>query len=188
MLKSRFLKYDEKQNQWFEVSAMAARDKIGHSLRFANRAHRRQKNMSRKRSNSTSSAETTTTNASLSICSSDTKSPRHECKKWGSLMDHLQSSPLPAPKYFLHKPSMPKVTTVMRETAIHPLPLSSNSMIREVYSMMASDSDIGEPRQRSLSCYGWEKHAPRKNDDMLAVLSDPLGEWENVKLFDFSSQ
>jgi len=41
---SRFLKYNEAQNFWEEISPMAARDKIGHALRFANRLIRRKRN------------------------------------------------------------------------------------------------------------------------------------------------
>ncbi|CAB9530771.1 expressed unknown protein [Seminavis robusta] len=32
---SRFLKFNDKENAWEEISALAARDKIGHALRFA---------------------------------------------------------------------------------------------------------------------------------------------------------
>ncbi|CAB9517899.1 expressed unknown protein [Seminavis robusta] len=40
---SRFLKHNEDLDVWEEISPMAARDKIGHALRFANRVARRRR-------------------------------------------------------------------------------------------------------------------------------------------------
>jgi hypothetical protein len=53
--KARFLKYNEAEETWEEISMMAARDKIGHSLRFAGRAKRRMRKI-HKRSTSVSSS------------------------------------------------------------------------------------------------------------------------------------
>ena len=73
----RFLKFDTKADVWEESPAMAARDKIGHSLRFANRETRR-----RRRRNQTSSTDSvcssssTSTATTVSISSSSVSSCR----------------------------------------------------------------------------------------------------------------
>lgn len=71
---SRFLKYNEEDDTWEEISSEAARDKIGHSLRFACRATKRRTTKGHKRtgsetsvtSNNTESTSTSTTTSSSS--------------------------------------------------------------------------------------------------------------------------
>lgn len=61
---SRFLKFNEDEQGWEEISAQAARDKIGHSLRFAGRSSARRKKKTHKRSGSISSTSSSGTESS----------------------------------------------------------------------------------------------------------------------------
>lgn len=63
---SRFLKFNEDEQVWEEISMMAARDKIGHSLRFAGRAKRRGQKLP-KRSESLSSASSAESEKATSV-------------------------------------------------------------------------------------------------------------------------
>lgn len=68
---SRFLKHNDNMVLWEEISSEAARDKIGHSLRFANR--RKNKNLKRSAasvSSSSSSSNGIVSDACSSTCSS----------------------------------------------------------------------------------------------------------------------
>lgn len=47
---SRFLRYNEAQSSWEELSVLAARDKVGHALRFANRETNKSDSESNRRS------------------------------------------------------------------------------------------------------------------------------------------
>lgn len=208
----RFLKYSEQQQSWEELSSMAARDKIGHSLRFANRTNRRKNTRGHKRSNSNSSTDLSIASSksasSTSTCSSGL--PQYcETKGWGSLVDHMANAFPPKP-IALHKPKMlqkPQLPTavskVLQEPAINQFSQPSNkrskmivevasqpsvnkghqdnAAVLEVFSSMANDippamADI----QTSMDSYG--------DLDILSALSDPVGEWDKMKFFDFSSQ
>ena len=66
---SRFLKFNEGTNCWEKINSENARDKIGHSLRFANRTNKRKtKKSQHKRTGSCSSQQSDSTD---STCSSD---------------------------------------------------------------------------------------------------------------------
>ena len=62
-LESRFLKFNEEENLWEEISVMAGRDKIGHALRFSARATRRHGKKSHRRTGSLSSISSTDSNS-----------------------------------------------------------------------------------------------------------------------------
>lgn len=76
----RFLRFDSKANVWDEIPTMAARDKIGHSLRFANRETRRRRRRNQTSSNdsvcSSSSTSTATTVSSSSSSGNSFSSSR----------------------------------------------------------------------------------------------------------------
>lgn len=119
---SRFLKYNAKEKVWEEISPMAARDKCGHALRFANRL----KNKASKKKTETQeyaapvnvapSASAATSSGSSSVASvSKSVSP--------SLVSTTSSSAAaPSTAATLSLSMTPATTTTTTQAALQPAP------------------------------------------------------------------
>ena len=76
----RFLNYNTKLHAWEELTAMAARDKVGHALRFANRKIRGKGSTDSSCSTSSSSSEASKPYAADSTATFSTSSSRPESR------------------------------------------------------------------------------------------------------------
>lgn len=91
---SRFLKFNEKLGYWEEISAMAARDKVGHALRFATRraTHSKKSPVSQIRRSTVSSDGSCTTASTGSSSSSSVTSTETVSSTIAHELDTLEKS------------------------------------------------------------------------------------------------
>lgn len=100
--KSKFLKFNDKEKVWEEISPLAGRDKIGHALRFANNhlssnkgkksrkaTPKRQGSFSSSSATSGTTATTAPTPSKAELVASLVEVAKDEPKVWDSLVDHL---------------------------------------------------------------------------------------------------
>ncbi|CAB9515312.1 expressed unknown protein [Seminavis robusta] len=107
---SRFLKFNDKEKLWEEITPLQGRDKIGHALRFANsnapkgsKGKKVRKGLRRQGSFSSCSATTASTSAAAKrtkaeLVASVVEVVKEEPKVWDSLVDHLTSTEEPTPE------------------------------------------------------------------------------------------
>lgn len=194
---SRFLKFNETEKVWEEISAMAARDKIGHSLRFSSRAKRRhlKKKPQHSRTGSGSSHSSANSNSTAStvpssVCENDTYT-------MDSLVGLLQSAAANEP-----------VVEEVSSTAVDSAPLESSSslddfLLIEFSADLQSETDIladiGEfkflfeddqqaaPADPLISFMDdilsvvndiEENELEGEEENLTTLLSEPVGEWE----------
>ena len=170
---SRFLKFNEKENIWEEISVMAGRDKIGHALRFSARATRRKGKKTHKRSGSLSSSSSSDSGAHLGWESLAVQ-PQHQESSSGSVSSSSSSSTAHG------EPPLPplKVSKIKREAT-----LTSDELdifLQQVSGESKFDSlDFSSVHRLYSMVENLElKHQRTANEETLStLLSEPLGEW-----------
>lgn len=177
---SRFLKYNFKTGEWEELSVMSARDKIGHSLRFAARATRRFKKAKNgiKRSGSASSLSS---NASLSSSSS------------------LDSS---ASSCIAIAPPAPVSSSCMGLTCMNEfnqfLALEAQFSAMECTAATATKSTSNDDEEDTIFMNSLmsmlqagnirdQQQKEQQDNNMLSLLIEPVGEWEDESASDLSN-
>ena len=178
--KSRFLKFNEKENIWEEISVMAGRDKIGHALRFSARATRRKGKKAHKRSGSLSSSSSSDSGALG--WESFAGQPQHQESSSGSISSSSSSSTA------LAEPPLPclKLSKMKREAT-----LTSDELdvfLQQVSGESKFDSlDFGSVKQivefglssmvENLELQQQTPVEPANEVSLSTLLSEPLGEW-----------
>ncbi|CAB9515307.1 expressed unknown protein [Seminavis robusta] len=176
---SRFLKFNEVDQTWEEISTMAARDKVSHALRFATRATRRVKQTTTKRSTSWSSASSSESNGRDSI-----------------VQQIMQSSGTTVPSTSLEpSPLSPLKTTGTDKQENNQFEMCSDATVRdtllllqEAQALMATTSLLNQLPYNKIQQQAKEENLmepePKKeavnNGDLTTLLSEPIGEWEDA--------
>jgi hypothetical protein len=178
---SRFLKFDDKEKAWVEISSMAARDKVSHALRFASRETRRARQTHPTRSSSRSSE---------SSVDSDTQD--NGSSETTSLAGHFVHSSRLRPCNFAESLPLP-IDPVSNECSeINQIPTCDTTvrdtllLIQETQALMAAARNNNEGWQYSGRRSDAKKELQPdanirglKGGDLMSLMRDPIGEWQD---------
>jgi hypothetical protein len=183
---SRFLKFDETEKVWVEISSVAARDKVSHALRFASRETRmaRQAHSTRSRPRSSDSSLQSETR---DFGGSETTSLTGQFVSFSepsSLCNIAEPSALPMDQLFVNECSeinqIQMFDTTVRDTLL---------LLQEAESLMANARNSGEglPYIGLESDQKHELHPDSnirgmKSGDLLSLVTEPIGEWQDARI------
>jgi hypothetical protein len=198
---SRFLKYNEVTELWEDVTPLAARDKVGHALRFANRISIKNKKKSlaspptlvkdTKPLDWLTSELNKSTSAALQ-CEPDEEAletlrivPDYESRTWDSLADHLQNSltdlhvengnaPVSRSVFDEANASMTDFLDKLHED--QPSLFGRRGSIEEALVVMAATQTAFDIAMEQSFC-----EEDGFVQEVLSVLRDPVGDWNQPK-------
>ena len=184
---SRFLKFNEKEKIWEEISIMAGRDKIGHALRFSARATRRKAKKTHKRSGSLSSSSSSDSAAfgwetlagqvqpvvsSYQDNTEVTVPPKLSAQLSSQLEDHMTSDELDS---FLQQ--------VAHDAKFESVDFAVDRIVNVVNNLESMDHIVKvvnnlELEPVSSSYLAYHTSATGEDDSLSSLLSQPVGEWQ----------
>lgn len=190
---SRFLKFNAAEGVWEEISSNAARDKIGHSLRFSSRAKRRHQKKNKKTHKRSGSFSSTSSSESDSSSSNSTL---------GNTLDRLL---LQSANALRQEPEQPIVSTVEPTFSSNGLDdfldlelRYENGTTTNVYKslddleLLIEQAKLEQPSDdpldnfmddimnvvKAIEAESQQTQHTEEEDSLLTLLSDPVGDWE----------
>ena len=191
---SRFLRFNETDQAWEEISAMAARDKIGHSLRFSSRAKRRhlkRKAFIQSRSGSGSSnSSVSSSSAASTVSSSGSETTQLEMHSLVSLLERgatIESTPESIRSFETSSFSSQALVDFLKPDFTAQSETDLQNTISELKNLFVEEknfivhSDLADSFMDDiLDALGdFEESQPEQPvDNLMSLLSEPLGEWD----------
>ncbi|CAB9500777.1 expressed unknown protein [Seminavis robusta] len=173
---ARFLKFNEAEQAWEEISVMAARDKVGHALRFASRAKRRN-NKTKKTHKRTGSGSSSCSSESSSAGSAGSPAPF----AWNSLIGQIHNG------VDVPEESASSSNVEQQLAATEDCFASADSLDAFLALDFNFDSNDDLPQEDPLDNFMddmlkavkiIEAEEATEEESLLSLLSEPMGEWE----------